>query len=64
MVQILGYLGCVFLIFKGYEIVLLARMQDKDKDNAGLGALLSAIVVALAFAFWLYNQGSSLALPR
>ncbi len=63
MLQIIGYLGCVYLVFKGVEIFLAASESDDETvRNAAVWALVAAIGAAIGFAIWLNSQASSM--PR
>ncbi len=66
MLQILGYLGCVYLVFKGWEILLIARAKEPEGILTSKGRIefSLSIIIAAIFAWWLTNQGSSMRLPR
>ena len=54
MIQILTYLLCVYLVFKGLEIVMIA-LASARADRAGLvtiAVLLFLVSVGAAFFFW------------
>lgn len=64
MLQIITYLFCVYLVFKGIEIYQIANMSSRE-DRAGgltLGVIMIAISVlaALVFAVWITTQADSI----
>lgn len=58
--QIITYLLCVYLVFKGFEIFQIAFMSSRENRAAGLsfgvGAILIAIVLAFKFVAWIDQQ--------
>jgi len=53
MLQIMTYLLCFYLVFKGFEILQIALMSARD-DRAGgitIGVLMLVVSVTLAFYF-------------
>ena len=64
MLQIITYLLCVYLVFKGFEIFQIALMSNRENRKVGLsfgiGALLIAIVVAIKFAIWIDEQARAM----
>jgi hypothetical protein len=65
MIQILNYLLCVYLVYKGIEIYLISlTVQDEEKAVAARGiaklALALAVGIAIAFALWMDSQAESL----
>jgi hypothetical protein len=55
MLQIVTYLLCVYLIFKGVEIYQIAAMSSNAEKQPGgkrLGACMIVIAVICAIAFW------------
>jgi len=53
MLQIMTYLLCVYLVFKGFEILQIALMSSRE-DRAGgitIGVLLLIISIVVAFNF-------------
>jgi hypothetical protein len=62
MLQIIGWLGCLYLVLKSCEFLGSNAYRDADGDidgYANAGAVLS-IVGAAAFALWLFVQGGQL----
>jgi hypothetical protein len=60
MVQIVGYLLCVYLIYKGIEIFQIGLSSSEDSDWPGIVgwlSLVSSVLFAAGFAYWLYSQG-------
>jgi len=57
MLQIISYLLCVYLVFKGLEIFQAHITSGEDDRSAsgkiGYGALIAAVALALLFAFWI-----------
>lgn len=62
MLQIITYLLCVYLIFKGIEIFQIALMSSRERRAPGLILGVIAIVVAVAcatmFMKWIDQQAS------
>lgn len=54
MLQIITYLLCVYLIFKGVEIYQIASMSNRENRTAGLrlGSIMIVVSVILAFVFY------------
>lgn len=54
MLQIITYLLCVYLIFKGIEIFQIANVKSRDNDGRGLylGTAMIIIAVILALVFY------------
>lgn len=65
MLQIITYLLCVYLVFKGVEIFQIAYMSTSDKRDNGiaLGTLMiaAAVIAALVFYVWIDSQAASIA---
>jgi uncharacterized membrane protein len=64
MLQIVTYLLCVYLVFKGIEIYQIAKMSSRE-DRAGgltLGTMMIviSIIAALVFAVWITTQAESI----
>lgn len=47
MLQIITYLLCVYLVFKGFEILQIALMSGRSDRAAGI--LIGVLAVAIAF---------------
>lgn len=61
MLQIVGWLGCVYLLVKSIEIFASSSFRTeagKLKESAMIGALI-AFWGAVGFAIWLSAQGSA-----
>jgi len=61
MLQIVGWLGCFYLMIKALEFASGTNFRTEGgrmKDTAVVAALL-AWFGGLAFAFWLFSQGRS-----
>ena len=54
MLQIFGWMGCVLLVFKGFQILIIALSSSReDRQNIILaGALALIISIGAAFAFF------------
>ena len=67
MIQIAIFLLCIYLIFKGKELVSLAQLRaDSGKDKAihnAKGWFTASLIIALVFALWAIMQGSSMPSP-
>lgn len=53
MLQIMTYLLCVYLVFKGFEILQIALMSNRE-DRAGgiaIGVLFVLISIGAAYTF-------------
>jgi uncharacterized membrane protein (DUF485 family) len=65
MIQILTYLLCIYLVFKGVEIYQIAAMSANIEKRAGgirLGACMIVLSLIFAAVFWQWSdsQASSL----
>lgn len=62
MLEILGYLLCVYLFFKGVEIFQLSRINPRpDKGLTsliGAASLILCFLLAIAFVAWVRNQSN------
>ena len=60
MIQLMGYLLCIYLIFKGIEIFQMGLTSPKDKKRGammlGISALLVSILIAMIFAVQFAEQ--------
>jgi len=65
MLQILTYLLCVYLVFKGIEIFQIAFMSQRQERRAGLVigvlAIILSIVGAVSFTVWVDSHAQSAA---
>lgn len=64
MLQIITYLLCVYLIFKGIEIYQIANVKRDEKDERGLALgtvmIIISIIAAVIFALWINSQAQLL----
>ena len=67
MLQIVTFLICVYLVYKGKELKMLARLRT---DELRMAAIVNAdmwfgvsIVIAVLFALWAVVQGASTPRP-
>lgn len=60
MLQIITYLICIYLIFKGMEILQIGLMGPPDRRSMGvvLGTIMTviAIITATVFSYWITQQ--------
>jgi hypothetical protein len=69
MLQIIGFLGCVYLIVKACELGSSSAHRDTEgalSPSAAAGILVAS-AGALGFAVWIFVQGASVSnydLPR
>jgi hypothetical protein len=61
MLQIIGWLGCFYLVVKALEIYATNVRDDANGGvtPASVVAIGAAILGAGAFAFWIYAQGAA-----
>jgi uncharacterized membrane protein (DUF485 family) len=70
MLQIITYLLCVYLVFKGYEIFQIAFMSNREKRGGGLAIGICAIIIsfiaATVFIYLINSQAKSISdsLPK
>jgi high-affinity Fe2+/Pb2+ permease len=64
MIQIIGLLLCVYLVFKGLEILQIAMASPKEPKGAavalGVLALIASVALGILFAWWLIEAGSQM----
>lgn len=64
MLQLIGLLLCVYLVFKGVEIFQIVYVTDRKWHEMpyllGAACLIASIVIAAIFAFLLLSTGASL----
>lgn len=62
MLQIIGWLGCLYLVVKALEIIANPAYRDANgmMKSAAIWASLLACFGAFGFALWLAAQGGSL----
>lgn len=60
MLQIIGWLGCAYMLLKVFEIIGSSahRKEDGRLNDASCWACVFAIFSAGAFAVWLLAQGN------
>lgn len=59
MLQIIGWLGCAYLLMRSVQMAFSRDMQDENgkmRDGAQY-LMMIGVVVAVGFAFWLGAQG-------
>ncbi len=64
MLQIITYLLCIYLVFKGYEILQIALASTKENKEGiitmGVIALVASVLIAIAFVGWIDEMASSI----
>ena len=64
MIQILTYLLCIYLVFKGIEIYQIANMSTKEKKGGGIAlgiiSIILTIIIAIAFVYWIDTTASNI----
>lgn len=67
MLQILGYLGCIYLALKGYEIYQQAWLQDRDEETKAQTIAVTvcalSVIAAILFGVWITNQANAIVYP-
>jgi hypothetical protein len=62
MLQLIGLLLCVYLVFKGVEIFQIVYVTDRKWHEMpyllGLAALVAAVVIAAVFAILFLSAGA------
>jgi hypothetical protein len=51
MLQIITYLLCVYLVFKGFEILQIALMSGRDDRAGGIVIGILAVLISIGAAF-------------
>lgn len=70
MIQIMTYLLCIYLVYKGFEIFQIALMSNREKREPGLTigvfAIIISFIVAIIFIFWINAQARAISgtMPR
>ena len=70
MLQIITYLLCVYLVFKGVEIFQIAlasqRTDASRKIALAIGAIMIiiSVVAAIIFAVWITDQAVGVSVPN
>ena len=65
MLQIITYLLCVYLIFKGVEILQIGLMSTNEKrarlgKTIGVVSLVTCVVIAVIFTLWIDLQAGAM----
>lgn len=62
MLQIIGWLGCLLLVVKALEIIMIPDYRDKfgDLRRPALAACILCWAGAALFAAMLYSQGEAM----
>lgn len=65
LLQIITYLLCIHLIYKGFEILQISlTRENKEQGNTthyiGLGAVILALILAVVFATWADKQAEAI----
>jgi uncharacterized membrane protein YdbT with pleckstrin-like domain len=64
MIQIIGLLLCVYLVFKGIEIFQIAISSPRENKSGAVAvgtiSLIASIVIAVLFAWWLITAGENM----
>lgn len=64
MLQIIGWLLCIYLVFKGVEILQIGLASPKEEKGfmmlIGWGAVVVSVVLAVVFIGILDMQGGSM----
>jgi len=64
ILQIMTYLLCVYLVFKGVEIFQIALMSSEEKKGMGLAIggimIIVSLVCAVGFSYWVDVQAESI----
>lgn len=55
MLQIITYLLCVYLVFKGIEIFQIANVKSKENEGRGLYLGTAMIIIAAILALVFYT---------
>jgi hypothetical protein len=66
MLQIMTYLLCVYLVFKGFEVLQIALASNRE-DRAGIiviGVIAVAIAIAASFYFVKMIDGQAAAVSN
>lgn len=69
MLQIIGLLLCVYLCYKGLEILQLSLTSSNESAGhkiIGGMAFVSSVIIAALFAYWLIQAGEAMSdrMPR
>jgi NADH:ubiquinone oxidoreductase subunit K len=64
MLQIITYLLCLYLIFKGFEIFQIAIASPKENNRGsimlGVVMIIVSIIAAVGFAYWITDFAESI----
>jgi uncharacterized membrane protein (DUF485 family) len=64
MLQIIPYLLCVYLIYKGVEILQVALMSNRTNRTAGIIIGIGAIIISLIAAGFFKNKSGRTQVSR
>lgn len=67
MIPLIGYLLCVYLVFKGFEIFQIAHSNPNAPSTAtvfGIIAFVASIAIAILFALLLFVSSSPISVPQ
>jgi len=68
MLQIITYLLCIYLVFKGIEIFQIANVKSRENEGRGLylGAamIVISVIVAIIFTIWITDQAVGVSVPN
>ena len=56
MLQIITYLLCVYLVFKGVEILQIALMSSRQDRQSGLAIGILSLAVCILAALFFYHM--------
>lgn len=64
LMQIMIYLGCVYLVFKAFEIYMVAFTSEGDRHDSAVrfaNVLIAlAVIIAIGFYVWTDSQARSI----
>ena len=64
MLQIITYLLCISLVFKGFEIYQIAITSTKEKKTTAIAigtiAIIASVIIAVCFVQWIDQQAGSI----
>jgi hypothetical protein len=69
MLQIITYLLCVYLVFKGVEIFQIALASPRTDGSHKLALILGAamivvsVIAAIVFTIWITDQAVGVSVP-
>ncbi|HEU4712024.1 MAG TPA: hypothetical protein VFS76_10690 [Pyrinomonadaceae bacterium] len=69
MLQIVTYLLCVYLVFKGVEIFQIALASQRTDGSRTLALIIGGVMIAISilaaiiFAIWITDQAVGVSVP-